>query len=60
VYIITPRNEKSAGLLDSGRFMTNAQNLYRLAGFIEIEEYPESEIPSELRHLWIFMEKTIP
>ena len=40
--------------------MTNAQNLYRFAGFIEIEEYPESEIPSELGHLWIFMEKTIP
>ncbi|MHA1485329.1 MAG: hypothetical protein ACTSPR_08430 [Candidatus Thorarchaeota archaeon] len=40
--------------------MTNARNPYRLAGFIEIEEYPESEILSELRHLWIFMEKTIP
>jgi len=60
VHVITPEYEKSAGLLDSGRFMTNAQNLYRLAGFIEIEEYPESEITSELRHLWIFMEKPIP
>jgi len=60
VHTIAPQYEKSAGLLDSGRFMTNARNPYRLAGFIEIEEYPESEILSELRHLWIFMEKTIP
>jgi hypothetical protein len=42
VYIITPQCEKSVGLLDSVRFMTNAQSLYRLAGFIESKEYLKS------------------
>ncbi len=46
--------------LDSGAFMKDAQRLYRKFGFVEIEEYPQSEIPSDLRHLWIFMEKRIP
>lgn len=42
-------------LLDSARFMQTAHWLYRSAGFAEIEPYPESEIPVELRHHWLFM-----
>jgi GNAT superfamily N-acetyltransferase len=43
--------------LDSTRFMKEAHALYRSAGFEEIDEYPESEIPEEFRAHWIFMEK---
>lgn len=43
--------------LDTGRFMTAAQHVYRSAGFQEREEYPESEVPLELRHYWIYMKK---
>ena len=42
-------------LLDSTRFMQTAHSLYRSVGFTEIEPYPESEIPAELRHHWLFM-----
>jgi GNAT superfamily N-acetyltransferase len=42
--------------LDSTRFMAEAHSLYRSLGFREIEPYPESEIPEELRQHWIFME----
>lgn len=42
-------------LLDSTRFMHAAHALYRSVGFGEIEPYPESEIPAELRHHWLFM-----
>ena len=42
-------------LLDSSRFMHAAHRLYRSVGFNEIEPYPESEIPTELRHHWLFM-----
>lgn len=42
-------------LLDSTRFMHAAHALYRSVGFYEIEPYPESEIPTELRHHWLFM-----
>lgn len=45
--------------LDSARFMEEAHALYRSAGFDEIEEYPESEIPEEFRPHWIFMEKQL-
>jgi GNAT superfamily N-acetyltransferase len=45
--------------LDSGRFMTTAHNLYRSFGFVEREEYPETEIPPQLRPQWLFMEKTL-
>jgi hypothetical protein len=31
--------------------------LYRSSGFIDIEPYPESEIPDEYKSHWIFMEK---
>jgi N-acetylglutamate synthase-like GNAT family acetyltransferase len=45
--------------LDSARFMTTAQNLYRSFGFIERNEYPETEIPPQLRSRWVYMEKTL-
>lgn len=42
-------------VLDSTRFMHAAHSLYRSVGFRTIEPYPESEIPVELRHHWLFM-----
>lgn len=42
--------------LDSARFMTSAHELYRSAGFHEIEAYEGSEIPKEFQKNWIFME----
>ena len=45
--------------LDSTRFMAAAHALYRSAGFQEIGPYAGSEIPPELRHYWVFMEKQL-
>ena len=45
--------------LDSTRFMKEAHALYRSAGFVEIAEYPESEIPAQFREHWIFMEMVL-
>lgn len=45
--------------LDSAGFMTAAHAMYRSAGFRDIEAYPESEIPPEFRHHWVFMEKDL-
>jgi len=45
--------------IDTGWFMETAQNLYRSCGFREVTPYPESEVPSEIHHLWVFMEKRI-
>jgi GNAT superfamily N-acetyltransferase len=45
--------------LDSARFMTEAHNLYRSAGFHEIEAYEGSEIPKEFQKNWIFMEREL-
>ena len=42
--------------LDSARFMTDAQALYRSVGFREISPYPQSEIPEQFRVYWVFME----
>lgn len=42
--------------LDSVRFMHAAHSLYRSAGFVEIEPYPESEITPEFWRHWVFME----
>jgi putative acetyltransferase len=42
--------------LDSARFMTDAHELYRSAGFREIAPYPQSEIPEQFRAHWVFME----
>ena len=45
--------------LETGAFMTTAQGLYRSMGFHDSKEYPETEVPPQLRRLWIFMEKRI-
>ena len=45
--------------LDSGRFMTAAHKLYLSSGFIECNEYPETEIPLQFRPKWLFMEKAL-
>lgn len=49
----------SSILLETGKFMTAAQHLYRSVGFKERAEYPGTEVPPELRHVWLFMEKSI-
>jgi GNAT superfamily N-acetyltransferase len=43
-------------ILDTPLFFKPAHSLYRSAGFVEIEEYPESEIPPDWRQYWMFME----
>jgi len=45
--------------LDSAWFMDVAHSLYRSSGFRDTDPYPESEIPQEIHHLWIFMEKDL-
>jgi GNAT superfamily N-acetyltransferase len=45
--------------LDSPDFMTAAHALYRSSGFVDIESYPESEIPDEYKGYWVFMEKLL-
>lgn len=45
--------------LETGAFMTSAQGLYRSMGFHDRSEYPETEVPPQLRRFWIFMEKQI-
>jgi ribosomal protein S18 acetylase RimI-like enzyme len=49
----------SAIYLETGSFMTTAQHLYRSAGFHNRGEYPETEVPPQLRHVWLFMEKRL-
>ena len=44
-------------MLDTPKWAHAAQHIYRSAGFEEIEEYPESQIPSDLRKYWMFMKK---
>lgn len=45
--------------LDSANYMTNAHAVYAAHGFTPIEPYPESEIPAEYHHLWVFMENDL-
>jgi GNAT superfamily N-acetyltransferase len=45
--------------LDSPDFMTAAHALYRSSGFVDIQPYPESEIPDEYKGYWVFMEKRL-
>jgi hypothetical protein len=46
-------------LLDTVRFMADAQRLYRARGFVEREPYEESEIPRHLREHWLFFERAL-
>lgn len=43
--------------LETAKFMTIAQHIYRSAGFQEMEEYAETEVPIIFRPYWLFMEK---
>jgi GNAT superfamily N-acetyltransferase len=45
--------------LDTVRFMTEAQRLYRSRGFVERPPYEGTEIPDHLREYWLFFERTI-
>ena len=47
----------SSFILETSNFMTVAQHIYRSAGFVEREEYPESETPTILRPYQMYMEK---
>ena len=44
-------------MLDTPKWAYTAQHIYKSAGFKEIEEYPESEIPPEFRSYWMYMKK---
>jgi GNAT superfamily N-acetyltransferase len=46
-------------LLDTGKFMSAAQNVYRGAGFNETAKYPETEVPPKMQPYWIYMEKKL-
>ena len=43
--------------LSTPKFAKAAQHIYRSVGFKEREEYPESEVPANLRQYWLYMEK---
>ena len=45
--------------LESAWFMEEAHTLYHSFGFVEIPPYQGSEVPEEIQHLWIFMEKRL-
>ena len=45
--------------LDSATFMTAAHALYRSLGFVDIERYPESQLPDEYKNRWVFMERRL-
>jgi len=47
----------SSFLLETSKFMTVAQHIYRSAGFVGREEYPEIETPTIFRQYQLFMEK---
>ena len=47
----------SSFVLETSKFMAVAQHIYRSAGFVEREEYPESETPTILRQYQLYMEK---
>jgi GNAT superfamily N-acetyltransferase len=45
--------------LDTCRFMTDAQRLYRSRGFHERDPYPETEIPPRIQQHWLFFERKV-
>jgi GNAT superfamily N-acetyltransferase len=45
--------------LDTVRFMTDAQRLYRSRGFIERPPYDETEIPERIRQFWLFFQRDL-
>ena len=49
----------SSFVLETSKLMAVAQHIYKSVGFIEREEYPESETPIIFRKYQLFMEKTV-
>jgi GNAT superfamily N-acetyltransferase len=45
--------------LDTGWFMTDAQRLYRAAGFTECEPYAESEVQADFDPRWMYMRRDL-
>jgi len=45
--------------LDTCRFMTDAQRLYRSRGFVERSPYEGTEIPTRLHQHWAFFERPL-
>lgn len=45
--------------LDTCRFMTDAQRLYRSRGFVERPAYAGTEIPPRLHQYWLFYERQV-
>jgi GNAT superfamily N-acetyltransferase len=45
--------------LDTGWFMTDAQRLYRAAGFTECEPYCESEVSADFDPRWVYMRRNL-
>ena len=45
--------------LDTVRFMSDAQRMYRSRGFVERPPYEGTEIPSHLQSHWLFFERTL-
>ena len=45
--------------LETGPFMTAAHHLYHSFGFVKRDEYPETEVPPQIRSKWLYMEKTL-
>lgn len=46
-------------LLDTCRYMTAAQRLYRGRGFREIDPYGDSEVPARFQQHWLFFERSV-
>ena len=49
----------SAFRLDTSKFMVAAQHIYRLAGFVECDKYPGSDVSAQWEPYWMWMEKTL-
>jgi N-acetylglutamate synthase-like GNAT family acetyltransferase len=45
--------------LDTCRFMSDAQRLYRSRGFTECRRYEGSEIPPRLEQHWVYFERRL-
>jgi GNAT superfamily N-acetyltransferase len=45
--------------LDTCRFMTDAQRLYRSRAFAERPPYEGTEIPARIQRYWIFFERML-
>jgi len=43
--------------LDTSKFMVTAQHIYRLAGFVERDKYPGSDVSTQWEPYWMWMEK---